>query len=98
LIGSYRENILTKEISMLIKELGWWTRTLPLGNRRDVWVRLWMRLVWCTIPYFAVALYCAAWGDMSLLIPPIWVIPVLVPIAGLILDSRRIRSKLHPST
>ena len=74
----------------------WWTRTLPLNDGRDVMARIGFRCVWCTIPYFALALLCAALGKPVLLLNPFAAIPLIVPVAGGVLDWLRVRAMHKP--
>jgi hypothetical protein len=71
----------------------WLTKKLPLDDDRDVMARIGFRYVWCTLPYFAAALGMAAFGVTTLLLSPLSVVPLVVPIAGGILDWWRVRRR-----
>jgi hypothetical protein len=71
----------------------WLTKKQPLNDSRDVMARVGFRCVWCTLPYFAVALALAAFGQTELLLTPASGVVLFVPIAGGILDWYRVHRR-----
>lgn len=71
------------------------TRKTPLENERDLMARIGVRCVWCTLPYFALALGLAAFGEMRPLLTPASAIALAVPLAGAVLDWRRLQLRTN---
>ena len=75
------------------------TKKLPLEDGRDVMARIGVRFVWCTGPYFLIALILSMLGNSSLLASSVALWILAIPFLGGIIDCRRLNSrKRAPST
>ena len=75
----------------------WFTNTLPLNDERDAMARVGCRFLWCTAPYFIIALSLASFGNAALLRTPLALFMVAIPILGGLIDWRRLQRRTSPT-
>ena len=66
-------------------------KTTTLNDRRDLIARMRVRFLWCTLPLLLATLFAAANGELEFFLNPLFLIPLIMPIAGGAVDWFRLR-------
>ena len=73
----------------------WFTKKLPLEDQRDVMARIGFRFLWCTGPYFLLAVILSAFDMTAMLSPSLALVVLAIPIIGGVIDWRRLKRRVE---
>ncbi len=69
----------------------WLTKKLPLEDNSDIMARVGFRFLWCTGPYFLVAIVLFRFGSGTLLASRLSMFILAIPFIGGVVDWHRLK-------
>jgi hypothetical protein len=69
------------------------TTEIPLDEERDVMARIGLRFIWCTGPFFLLAILLSSFGYSRTLLSGSALFIVLIPIVGGAIDWNRLKGR-----
>ena len=71
----------------------WLAKKLPLENDRDIMARIGFRFIWCTGPYFLVAILLSIFGSSTLFTSWPSMFILAIPFVGGVVDWYRLKHR-----